>query len=168
MAQESNSGFGSLLMKGITAILSITLTATVTTIVQRYITPSAAEPTSAATQSAVTQSAITQPATSPMIVPDTIPVNPVSQTPAPEGQAIDPVIGQTEPQSNLQAPQPDLQTSTDPNVPVNVPVNSSANSQVEPQVDSQAASQTQPQTDAPASSLREQLNRSIQDKWNRN
>jgi hypothetical protein len=168
MAQESNSGFGSLLMKGITAILSIAVTATVSTIVQRYITPSAAEPgaiapTISAPLQPVTQPAATQAVTvAPTLVPDTVLVAPVPQTPAPEGQAIDPPA-QTTLQPELPVdPQPELQTNApaDPNAPATL--------QVEPQADPPANSPANPQTNAPADSLRDQLNRSIQDKWNRN
>ncbi len=149
MAQDShssNSGFGSLLMKGIMAILSITVTAAVSTVVQRYITPSAAQPTAIASPSAPMQA--TEAST---LVPNIAPVAPtyappVELTPAPEGQAIDP-----QPQANPQAePQPN--PTADPNAPVIV--------QVEPQ--------TEPQPSPQPDSLRDQLNRTIQNKWNRN
>ena len=152
MAQDShssNSGFGSLLMKGIMAILSITATAAVSTILQRYITPSAAQPSADQPAAIASPSAPMQATKASTLVP--IPVAPtyeppVELTPAPEGQAIDPQTQtnyQTEPQPNPTA---------DPNAPVIV--------QVEPQTDAQSS----PQPD----SLRDQLNRTIQNKWNRN
>ena len=156
MAQDShssNSGFGSLLMKGIMAILSITVTAAVSTIVQRYITPSTAQ-SSVDQPAAIASPSAPMPATeASTLVP--IPVAPtyappVELTPAPEGQAIDPQT-QTNPQAE---PQPN--PTTDPNAPVIV--------QVEPQVEPQTDAQPSPQPD----SLRDQLNRTIQNKWNRN
>ena len=157
MAQDSHSshsGFGSLLMKGIMAILSITATAAVSTIVQRYITPSAAQ-TSVDQPAAIASPSAPMPATeASTLVPNLVPVAPtfappVELTPAPEGQAIDPQI-QTNPQAE---PQPN--PATDPNAPANPVI-----VQVEPLSEAQPS----PQPD----SLRDQLNRTIQNKWNRN
>jgi hypothetical protein len=151
MAQDSHSshsGFGSLLMKGIMGILSITATAAVSTIVQRYITPSAAQPSAIASPAAPMQATEASTLVPIPVTPTFAP--PVELTPAPEGQAIDPQT-QTNPQAE---PQPN--PATDPNAPVIV--------QVEPQIEAQPS----PQPDPQSNSLRDQLNRTIQNKWNRN
>lgn len=152
MAQhsDSSSGLGTLLGRGFVGILSITATAVMSTMVQRYLAPPAPAPVPPAAAEA---SPVVEPGTEPGVEASVEPAVPT--IPASEGAIV--------------LPDPNAWEQTQPASPAIDPASEAFNTapfesgQVAP---AEAPEQAEPQGEG--STLREKLDRALQNKWNRN
>ncbi|HEY9642323.1 MAG TPA: hypothetical protein V6C57_17685 [Coleofasciculaceae cyanobacterium] len=163
MAQNSNSsssGFGSLLVRGFVGILSITATAVVSSMVQRYLTPSTV-PWTPADTSIASPTAVPNLAPSPVSSPDTPSPNFASgDRPIDPNQPIDSVIPAES--------QPAVEQNSMNQTPVNT-----QQAEIIPEAQAPAA-QAQSMSGQPSpqpndgSELRDSLDKALRDKWNKN
>jgi cytoskeletal protein RodZ len=167
MTQHSNSsssGFGSLLARGFLGIVSITATAVVSGVVQRYLTPPTDAPVPAVTS--------TSPTAKPNIAPGSASV---SSPESPDLAAGDRPLDQNQPIDS--AIQVETQPVADPSPVDQTPIDQT-------QIDQTQIDQAQAETVAPiptqsatvqpstqpdvGSLLRERLDEALRDKWNKN